>query len=1005
MRDKMQKKEASFLDRPFLGGIRLDWWTLVYVLLIAVAVGTRLWELEWRAYCHDESIHASWSWDLYTGRGYRHNPTYHGPFGYHITAFMFFLFGDSDVTGRLAAALFGIATVILPLFMRKWLGRWGTLAATALMTISPIMMHRSRYIRMDPWTIVFEMILFIAMLNYLEKRRDVYLYISAAALSLSFASKETAFIYQVIFGTFLVFLFLSRWLRDQKRSWREDPAFDLVILMGTFCLPLLSPVPIKVLGFNPVDYSQQGIIRSGIIFAFVLAVSIAIGIWWDWKRWLISAGIYYVIFVTLFTTMFTNGQGFATGMIGSLGYWLQQQGVKRGGQPRYYYFLLIPMYDFLAVLFSSLGIGYGLLALRPGGEKKAVTEGQAPFIPFLIYWGVMSWLLYSWAGEKMPWLATNILPPLILLAGWFIGEMLEKIDLASFRARGGWAMVVLIPLFMVAFVTLLRARPFQGTSLEQLGDTMQWLAALAVSIGLAVSIYLLGRRLGRQGIWQSLFFTTLIILAAFTVRFAWMASFKTGDLGSEFMVYAQGTPDVPIVMREITQLSERTVGGLDLKVAYDDESSWPFVWYLRNFKNAQYYAKKPGAPFDAPVVLVGLANEPGVKPFLGNKYLRREYKLIWWPTEAYKDLTIAKILKGIGDRASWQNLWNILFYRKYAYDLNHWPHVNRFALYVRKDIAAQLWDYGPEAIAQEARLPGEEYDQKMHPIPALQAWGREGVGTGQLRFPKGLALDAENNIYVIDSHNHRLVKFNSKGEFVAQWGSQGNQPGQFNEPWGVAVDREGYIYVADTWNHRIQKLGPNGDFIKMWGTFGDVGGMVPGNENVFYGPRDIVIDADGNLYVADTGNKRVIKFDRDGKYLGQWGGLGAGDGQMIEPVGIAIDPEGNFYVADTWNQRIQKFDKSFRYLAQWPIAGWEGQSVVNKPYLATDVEGNVYATDPEMYRVIKFSPKGEVLVVWGQFGADMNSLNLPTGIKVDKAGNVYVTDSNNHRIVKYGPVK
>lgn len=1014
MREKMHSgktptKHLSFLDKPFLGGIRLDWWTLVYVLLIILAVGTRFWDLGSRAYSHDESIHASWSWDLYTGKGYRHNPTYHGPFMYHFTAFIFVLFGDSDVTARVSPALFGVALVFLPLLMKKWLGRLGTLVATALLMISPIIMHRSRYIRTDIYTIVFEVILIIAAMRYLEERREKHLYLIAGAMALAFCSKETAFIYQGIVGTFLVFRLLVRWLREQSRPLREYAEFDLAMLIGTLCLPLLSPFPVKLAGFDPTDYSNTGIARSGIVFLIVVAISTVLGLWWGRRRWLVAAGIFYLICATLFTTMFTNGQGFATGMLGSLGYWLQQQGVKRGGQPWFYYLLLVPMYDFLPLLFSLCGIGYAL----PGLIRKAVetnpevteTAERAPFIPFLIYWALLSFLLYSWAGEKMPWLAMNILVPFILLAGWYIAHLLEGIDFRAFREGSGWVLVILIPLFITVLVTALTSQPFQGTTLDQLGETMQWLVSVAATLGLAVAIYFSGRKLGLQRTLQAVFLLTLIVLTALTVRFAWMGTFKNGDVPVELMVYAQGTPDVPRVMREITLLSERMAGGLDLKVAYDDESSWPFVWYLRNFKNAQYYAKKPSGPLDAPVVIVGSGNEAGVKPFLGGKYFRREYKLIWWPTETYKDLTLAKIWNGIWDPAARKNFWNIFFYRKYSYGLDNWPHYNKFMLYVRKDIAAQLWDYGPEVIAQELELPGEEYDKAYKQIAAQSLWGREGSGEGQLRSPKGIALDAEGNIYVADTYNHRVVKFNTESKFVAQWGSEGIGPGQFKEPWSLAVGRDGSIYVADTWNHRIQRLTKDGIFVTMWGSFGDTGGMATGQEGLFYGPRDIAIDANGDLYVTDTGNKRVIKFDPNGKYLGQWGGAGALPGEFLEPVGIAIDKDGNFYVADTWNRRIQKFDPQFRPLAQWPVYGWEGESVVNKPYLAVDGEGNIYFTDPELYRVVKLSPEGKVLMVWGQLGGDAASLNLPTGIKVDETGNVYVADSNNHRIVKYGPVR
>ncbi|MCG2767480.1 MAG: TIGR03663 family protein, partial [Anaerolineae bacterium] len=175
---QVSKKRPSFLDRPVSALLRLDWWTLLYLVIIAVAVGTRLWNLAPRAYSHDESIHAWEAWKLVTGQSYRHNPIYHGPFLYHFTAFIFLLFGHSDYTGRLSPALFGIALVVLPIFLRKWLGRKGTLVAMLLMTISPVMMHRSRFLRHDPFVAVWAFVLLIAILKYLDEKKDRYLYLA-----------------------------------------------------------------------------------------------------------------------------------------------------------------------------------------------------------------------------------------------------------------------------------------------------------------------------------------------------------------------------------------------------------------------------------------------------------------------------------------------------------------------------------------------------------------------------------------------------------------------------------------------------------------------------------------------------------------------------------------------------------------------------------------------------------------------------------------------------------
>ncbi|MBC7255646.1 MAG: NHL repeat-containing protein, partial [Chloroflexi bacterium] len=410
---------------------------------------------------------------------------------------------------------------------------------------------------------------------------------------------------------------------------------------------------------------------------------------------------------------------------------------------------------------------------------------------------------------------------------------------------------------------------------------------------------------------------------------------------------------------------------------------------------------KPAGPLDADVVLVGLGNEAATKPFLGDRYYRRVYRLIWWPNQNwYMNMTLKGLWRDLHDKTARQKLWDVIFYRKYDVSLASWPFVSEFAMYIRRDIAQQLWDYGPEALLTTGPLPGDEYAAKWSQVAASAVWGSPGQGPGQFRAPKGVALDRAGNLYVADSQNHRTQVLDAQGRWVRMWGEEGTAPGQFKEPWGVAVAEDGTVYVADTWNHRIQVFDAEGNFLRMWGVFGQV--LDPNTyPNLLYGPRDIAIDAAGYLYVADTGNKRIVKYDPYGQMVGAVGGEGSGDGQMLEPVGIAIGPDGALYVADTWNQRIQVFDANLRFLRKWPIYTWSGMSVVNKPYLAVDRWGNVYATDPEGYRILQFDAQGQVLATWGQYGTDSFSMNLPTGIEVDASGALFVSDSENGRILVF----
>jgi len=315
--------------------------------------------------------------------------------------------------------------------------------------------------------------------------------------------------------------------------------------------------------------------------------------------------------------------------------------------------------------------------------------------------------------------------------------------------------------------------------------------------------------------------------------------------------------------------------------------------------------------------------------------------------------------------------------------------------------------------SQAAEDPCEKVKQT---ITADRVWG----GPDQMNAPRAVSVAPDGSIYVADSRNHRILKYDADGTLVLTWGSFGDAragtaaPGTFNEPWGVAVGPDGSVYVADTWNHRLQKFDANGQFLTLWGHEQ----YQPDNFETFdgfWGPRAVVVDQAGRVFVADTGNKRIVVFDENGQGLSNIGGSGFEPGLLDEPVGLAFGPDGTVYVADTWNQRVQAFkpDPStgeYLFAQQWPVVGWYGQSLDNKPYLAVDAQGRVYATDPEGYRVLVFNKDGQCLATWGDFGADNTAFALASGIAVDAQGNVYVTDAvkddqANDRVMKFPPLK
>jgi hypothetical protein len=302
------------------------------------------------------------------------------------------------------------------------------------------------------------------------------------------------------------------------------------MLLGTFILPLVGAIPIALLGKTPLDYTTSGTVRVAIAAAVLGSIAVAVGLWWFGRKWLLHAALFFVPFVVLYSTFFTSPQGLVGGLVGLLSYWTVQQDVARGGQPLYYYaFLLILVYEFLPAL--------GTLAAALIASKKKLWQSQSgqPFKTFtlagipegngtpppvpvaalLVYWSVSSLALFTYAGEKMPWLTIHIALPMILAAAWAFGWMVETVPwgkLAAWNARN--------------YV--------RGTALTFFG-----------------------------------------LLALLTARTAFKAAYINYDYPFEFLVYAHGAPYPKALFTQIEELSLRTTGGPDMVVAYDNFVRYP----------------------------------------------------------------------------------------------------------------------------------------------------------------------------------------------------------------------------------------------------------------------------------------------------------------------------------------------------------------------------------------------------------------------------------------------
>lgn len=1131
--------QPGVLDRPLVNfpsifTIR----SLIIFIILVLAVVSRFYDIDLRVMSHDEVNHVVPSYDLFTGKGYRHDPVTHGPFQFHIVATSYFILGDSDFSSRIPAALFSIAAIAFILFyFPRYLGKNGALITAFLFLISPFMLFYGRYTRNEGFIELLGVMMLFATLAYLETGRKPYLYLLTASIVFHFCVKETAFIYTAQLLIFLALNFLREttelkslnadarrrftvfvlgavaflvvalgagaWLAELNKpaaegaveaaatpavsgmgiyiqyalyiglgaafllgvaalfnlvrslGWekiRHLRSFDLIVLVLTLILPQLAAFPVKLIGWDPLDYTSNGLLHTGIFILVFLAISIAVGYWWNGVTWLKNAAFFYIVYIILYTTFFTNGRGFFTGIVGSLGYWLSQQGVERGSQPWYFYGLVqMPVYEYLAVIGTLLALYFGIRHNRfvawaagsptiPEAEVLPHTDDTpdwldeahktqdmemrrpVPTLALLLFWSLTSLFAYSLAGEKMPWLTVHIALPMLLTAGWGLGFLVDSTPWKLVFNRPGLLALITIPVFLMAFSAALGSllgdkAPFMGSTLENLEATNSFILSAIVSVGSLWIILRLLRDFGFSEILRLFTAGIFIILSVLTIRTAIMANYINYDTAKEYMVYAHAARGPKDILEQVEEISRRTTGGKDLVISYDNDSLYPYWWYMRDYPNHKWYTDKPTRELkDSAVVIAGDANFSKVDTILKDGYIHYDYMRLWWPNQDYFNLTpdrVKGVLLNPEMRAAVFDIWLNRDYSKYAKLTNNsaltletWQPSAKLRFYIRKDIAAQIWNYGA-APAAPAEAQVDPYLAKIIQLVPDTVIGAEGNGPAQFNKPRDIAVAPDGSIYVADSANQRIQHLSQDGKMLHTWGqfgdiSKGTVPGgSFNEPWGIAIGLDGSVYVTDTWNHRIQKFTAAGEFVKMWGYFGQ--GEKP---DAFWGPRGLAVDKMGNIYVTDTGNKRVVVFTPDGEFVAQFGTTGIDPGQFDEPVGVAVDQNGLVYVADTWNSRIQVFvpdttGTNFSMLRAWEVNAWYGQSLDNKPFIDVDAAGNLFVTDPEGFRVLEFDPEGKFMMGWGDYSTGTDGFGLVSGVAVDSTGKVWISDGGNNRLLRF----
>lgn len=295
-------------------------------------------------------------------------------------------------------------------------------------------------------------------------------------------------------------------------------------------------------------------------------------------------------------------------------------------------------------------------------------------------------------------------------------------------------------------------------------------------------------------------------------------------------------------------------------------------------------------------------------------------------------------------------------------------------------------------------------------------------------FPQGICIDATGNIYVADTTNNIIRKITADGivttiagtaGVTGWWNGQGSAAA-FYLPIGITVAPNGYLYVADTFNNKIRKISPSGEVT----TFSGVGsGNIDGDASVarFSSPQGIVLDSNGNLFIADYGNHKIRKVESNGfvtTFAGT-GSSGSTDGNGIaasfnRPASITIDGNDNLYVVESFGQKIRKITPTAdvtTIAGNGTIGNNNGiGSSANFNYpsgIAIDNSNNLFITDTNNNVIRKIDTNGNVSTFAGTGSQGFNNgaidaatFRFPKGITIDQNGNLYITDNYNHSIRK-----
>ncbi len=278
-------------------------------------------------------------------------------------------------------------------------------------------------------------------------------------------------------------------------------------------------------------------------------------------------------------------------------------------------------------------------------------------------------------------------------------------------------------------------------------------------------------------------------------------------------------------------------------------------------------------------------------------------------------------------------------------------------------------------------------DDKQLSARFLFAFGEKGDLPAQFNHPRGVSSDANGNIYVIDTGNNRVQKFNSRGQLLSFIGGFGWEKEQFQMPLDIFVYNSLDIYIADYQNSRIERYDKDLNWITSYYS----------NENwepkyQFEFPRSVCLSLHGDFFVVDSQNERITKLNASFEPEVTFGDFDWGQGVLRDPSHVFVSTDDIVYVTDSDAGKIMVYDYYGNFIKTI------GDSLLKTPKgLCVNEEGHIFVADTELNRVFAFDKEGRLLLQLGSLGAKFGAFFEPYDVDV-RRNKLFVADASNHRI-------